>query len=153
MARASTQIRLGRHYIGGEWVTGDGTFADVNPFSGETVAEVAAGGHDDAVRAVAAAAQAFPDWAATVPEERQRLFLATADLVEQRIQEITALLGEETGCGTAFAGFQLRWIVGALRQAAGWGYRPNGELIPSDMPGAMHMAIRRPLGVVAGFSP
>jgi acyl-CoA reductase-like NAD-dependent aldehyde dehydrogenase len=145
--------RHGRHYIGGEWVAGNETFADLNPFTGERFAEVSAGGREEALRAVAAAAEAFPDWAATVPEERQRLFLTTAELVERRVTEITRLLGEETGCGTEFAGFQLRWVVGALRQAAGWGYRPNGELIPSDMPGAVHMAIRRPLGVVAGFSP
>jgi acyl-CoA reductase-like NAD-dependent aldehyde dehydrogenase len=142
-------------YIGGEWVDAASgrTFDDYDPFTGDVYAQVAAGTRDDAARAVAAAAVAFPDWAALAPEHKQRLFLKTADAVEERIPHIKQVLAEETGCGDAFAGFQLKWIVGALRQAAGWVYRPTGELIPSDMPGAMHMAVRRPLGVVASFSP
>ncbi len=149
------QAQRARQYIAGEWVDAStgGTFEDRNPFNGELVAEVAAGTGDDASRAVSAAAEAFPAWAATPPEEKQRLLLRTADVVERRLDHIIELLATETGCGAGFAGFQLKWVVGALRQAAGWVYQPKGEIIPSDMPGAFHMAIRRPLGVVAGFSP
>jgi acyl-CoA reductase-like NAD-dependent aldehyde dehydrogenase len=44
-------------------------------------------------------------------------------------------------------------VRAALRQAAGLAYRPSGEVIPSDTPGALHLAVRRPLGVVAGITP
>jgi vanillin dehydrogenase len=40
-----------------------------------------------------------------------------------------------------------------LRQAANWGYLPAGEVIRSDMPGTFALALRKPLGVVAGISP
>jgi acyl-CoA reductase-like NAD-dependent aldehyde dehydrogenase len=40
-----------------------------------------------------------------------------------------------------------------LRQASNWGYLPAGEVIRSDIPGTFAMALRRPLGVVAGISP
>jgi acyl-CoA reductase-like NAD-dependent aldehyde dehydrogenase len=154
MATAS-EVQERRQYIAGEWVgaSSGGTFDDYDPYSSELYARVAAGTRADAARAVQAAAAAFPDWAATPPEDKQRLFLKTADVVEERVPQIKRVLAEETGCADAFAGFQLKWIVGALRQAAGWVYQPSGEIIPSDMPGAMHMAIRRPLGVVASFSP
>ena len=40
-----------------------------------------------------------------------------------------------------------------VRQAANWGYLPVGEVIRSDTPGTFALALRRPLGVVAGISP
>ena len=142
-------------YIGGEWAgaSGGGSFVDLNPFTGETYARVAAGTRGDARRAVSAAAAAFPEWSATTPQEKQRLLLRTADVVERRAPDIRRVLAQETGGGRTFAEFQISWITKQLRQAAGWVYLPAGEIIPTDMPGTMHMAIRRPLGVVAGFSP
>jgi len=53
----------------------------------------------------------------------------------------------------AFAGFQVLTATRLLRQAANWGYLPAGEVIRSDMPGTFALALRRPLGVVAGISP
>ena len=62
----TTERRL---FIGGEWVDsgGGGTFDVCDPFTGDAVATVAAGTRDDAKRAVAAAAEAFPAWAAAPP--------------------------------------------------------------------------------------
>jgi acyl-CoA reductase-like NAD-dependent aldehyde dehydrogenase len=40
-----------------------------------------------------------------------------------------------------------------LRQDANWAYLPAGEVIRSDNPGTFALALRRPLGVVAGISP
>ncbi len=144
-----------RQYIGGEWVAAStgATFEDRSPYTGEVIAQIAAGTREDTARAVAAAAAAFPAWAATAPQEKQRLLLRTAEVVEARADDIRRILAEETGGGRTFSNFQLSWITKQLRQAAGWVYLPKGEVIPSDMPGTMHMAIRRPLGVVAGFSP
>ena len=144
-----------QQYIDGEWVDGSTgeQFEDYSPHTGEVFAHVADGTRDDAVRAIEAAQRAFPAWADTGPKERQRLLLRTADLVEQRASEISRVLAAETGGVQAFVDFQLSWITGHLRQAAGWVYQPTGEVIPSDEPGTVHMAVRRPLGVVASFSP
>src|SRR5207247_1290884 len=86
MATTAPEIRDCRLYIGGKWqdAAGGETFEDRDPFSGAVVARVAAGGHDDARQAVEAAAAAFPNWAASAPAERQRVFLRAADLVEAR---------------------------------------------------------------------
>lgn len=144
-----------RMYIAGAWrdASAGETFEDLNPYTAATFATVAAGTRDDAELAVSAAAEAFPGWAATSPLEKQLLLLRTAEVVERRADDIRRTLAEETGGGRAFADFQLAWITKQLRQAAGWVYLPLGEVIPSDMPGTMHFAVRRPLGVVAGFSP
>jgi acyl-CoA reductase-like NAD-dependent aldehyde dehydrogenase len=142
-------------FIDGTWrPAADGaTFVDLDPYTLEPFAEVAAGGAEDARQAVDAAAAAFPAWAATTPKVKQEILLRAADIVERRADDIRRVLAQETGGGRTFADFQLSWITKQLRQAAGWAYLPQGEVIPSDMPGTLHMAIRRPLGVVAGFSP
>jgi len=152
-----TPIRLnGRttHFINGQWsAPGGRTFADYNPYNGEVVAEVAAGGRAEADAAVAAAHAAFPGWAATPPSERQRLFLKAADIVERRRQEIAHVMAVEAGTGGAFAGYQVKLVAEQLRHASGWVFKPIGDVIPSDVPGRLAMAVRKPLGVVAGFSP
>ena len=116
-------------------------------------AEVAAGGRTEADAAVAAAAAAFPAWAAMAPRDRQTLFLKAADVVERRTRDILNVMALETGSGAAFTMFQIRWSIDMLRQAASWGYLPVGEVLPSDTPGRFAMAVRKPLGVVAGFTP
>ena len=49
--------------------------------------------------------------------------------------------------------FQMHFTPGLLRQAAGSAYAPVGEVIPSDIPGAMAMGLRQPVGVVGAIAP
>ena len=142
------------HFINGKWSeVGGRTFDDHNPFDGEVFARVAAGGRAEAEAAVAAADAAFPAWAAMTPRDRQRLFLKAAEILESRTQEILRVMALETGAGAAFTMFQVSWSADLLRQAASWGYLPVGDILPSDQPGRFAMAVRKPLGVVAGFTP
>jgi acyl-CoA reductase-like NAD-dependent aldehyde dehydrogenase len=146
-------VREYQQYIGGQWAAPGELFDDLDPFRGTVVARVPAGTRADAARAVDAAAAAFPGWAELPPAEKQLLFLRAADIVERRREEITALLAAETGCAGGFAYFQILTAVRLLRQASNWGYLPAGEVIRSDTPGTFALALRRPVGVVAGISP
>jgi acyl-CoA reductase-like NAD-dependent aldehyde dehydrogenase len=146
-------VREYQQYIGGQWVAPGRLFDDLDPYRGTVMARIPAGTRADAARAVDAAAAAFPGWADLPPAEKQALFLRAADIVERRAGEITALLAAETGCAGGFAGFQVLTATRLLRQAANWGYLPAGEVIRSDMPGTFALALRKPLGVVAGISP
>jgi acyl-CoA reductase-like NAD-dependent aldehyde dehydrogenase len=133
--------------------TAQETFQDLDPFTGDVVAEVPAGGADDARRAVEAAEAAFPNWAASPPVQRQAIFLKAADILEGRRDEVVDLLARETGCTFGFAMFQLGFVAGLLRQAAALAYAPVGTVIPSDHPGTLAMGLRRPVGVVAAIAP
>ena len=142
------------HFINGVWTEpGAETFPVLNPLNDELVAEAAAGGGAEAAAAVAAAAAAFPDWAGMAPGTRQLLFLKAADIVERRQEELVRLMAVEGGASRAFSTFQIRLSAAMLRQAAGWGYLPAGDVLRSDVPGRTAMVIRKPLGVVAGFTP
>jgi acyl-CoA reductase-like NAD-dependent aldehyde dehydrogenase len=154
MSTTETAVRELGHFIGGEWVDLDGgeTFDDLDPFTGDVVARVAAGGGDEAKRAVDAAAEAFPAWSQTPPAERQRVFLKAADVLEGRGEDVVGWLARETGATFGFGMFQLGFVAGLFRQAAALAYAPIGQVIPSDM-GAFSMGLRRPVGVVGAIAP
>jgi len=154
MSEAVGAVRHTTHFIDGRWSEPGGrTFPNYNPYDGALVAQIAAGGRGEAEAAVAAAHAAFPAWAAMAPIDRQRLFLKAADVVEQRQSDIVRIMAIETGASATFSVFQIRWSANLLRQAAGWGYLPYGDVLRSDTPGRFAMATRKPLGVVAGFTP
>ena len=85
-------MREYQQYIGGEWVSSDNLFDDLDPYRGTVMARVPAGTRADAARAVDAAAAAFPGWAELPPAAKQAMFLRAADIVERRQAEITAVL-------------------------------------------------------------
>ena len=142
-----------KHFIGGEQVGSGGTFEDADPFTGETVARVAAGTRAEARAAIEAASAAAPGWAASAPAERQQVFLAAADILESRRDEVVSWLARETGCTFGFGMFQMGFVLGLFRQAAALGYAPLGQVIPSDHPGTLAMGLRRPVGVVGAIAP
>ncbi|MDP9224139.1 MAG: aldehyde dehydrogenase family protein [Actinomycetota bacterium] len=144
-----------KQYIGGAWVdaAAAATFEDVDPFTGHALASIPASTREDARRAVHVAQESFAEWSQTPPGRRQAIFLAAADILESRRDEVVRLLAQETGCTFTFGMFQMGFVPGLLRQAAALAYSPIGEIIPSDMPGAMAMGIRRPVGVVAAIAP
>jgi acyl-CoA reductase-like NAD-dependent aldehyde dehydrogenase len=100
-----------RQFIGGEWTgaSGEGIFEDLDPYSGEVVATVAAGTREDARQAIEAA---FPAWSPSPPAERQRVLLAAADILERRAEEVVGLLARETGCVTY--GFGMDTVAGRV---------------------------------------
>jgi acyl-CoA reductase-like NAD-dependent aldehyde dehydrogenase len=151
---ATTAAQEYRQFIGGDWVVAaDGaTYEDSDPFTGDVVATAAAGGAEDARRAIEAAAAAFPGWSQTRPAERQRIFLKAADILEARQQEVVELLARETGSTFGFGMFQSMFVPNLFRQAAALAYASLGQLLPSDT-GAFAMSIRKPVGVVGALAP
>jgi acyl-CoA reductase-like NAD-dependent aldehyde dehydrogenase len=152
---AQTAVQEAKQFIGGSWTdAADGaTFEDRDPYNGEVVAIVPAGGTEDARRAIDAASAAFPAWSASSPAERQSVFLKAADILESRRDEIVSMLARETGATFGFAMFQMHFVPGLFRQAAAVGYQPIGQILPSDNPGTFAMGVRKPVGVVGAIAP
>jgi acyl-CoA reductase-like NAD-dependent aldehyde dehydrogenase len=155
MKGGTKMTRQYKMYIDGEWVDAlDGdAYDDLNPYTGDVFAKVPAGKRADAKRAVDAAVGAFPAWSHSLPAERQALFLKAAEILEKKQMDIVTILAEETGCTFGFAMFQTMFTPGLLREAAAQTHQATGEIIPADLPGAFNMAIRQPVGVVAGIGP
>jgi acyl-CoA reductase-like NAD-dependent aldehyde dehydrogenase len=85
------------HWIGGERVASEARFEDVSPIDERVIGEVAAGGGDEARRAVDAALDAFESWGRTSPAQRAAALHRVADGVEARIPELAAVETEDNG--------------------------------------------------------
>jgi acyl-CoA reductase-like NAD-dependent aldehyde dehydrogenase len=129
------------------------TFDRVSPVTGEVVTRAAAATLEDADAAVAAARQAFPVWAALPPTERRRRLLKAADLMQERAPDFIKAGILETGGTRVWYGFNAKLASNMLREAASMTTQLGGEVIPSDVPGNMAMAVRQPAGVVLGIAP
>jgi len=142
-------------FVDGKWVdaSGGGTFEDLNPYTGEVYANVAAGGAEDMRRAVDAAQAAFPEWAATPPGAKRQIFLKAADVMESRQDELVRAMMEEVGGTIGISMFQMGFVPGLYRMAASAAYDVKGEIIPADHANSFFMAMRQPAGVVACFAP
>ncbi len=132
---------------------GQATYVRHNPMTGEVASTAAAASAADAVAAADAAAAAFPAWSKLGPNERRAKLMKAADLLAARAADFTALMMAECGATAGWAGFNVHLAAGMLREAAAMTTQIAGEVIPSDKPGSMAMAIRQPVGVVLGIAP
>jgi acyl-CoA reductase-like NAD-dependent aldehyde dehydrogenase len=142
-------------FINGEWqgAFDNRTFEKTNPFTGEIISRFSSARRNDARRVVDAASDAFPAWSASPPAVRRNLFLQAADILDRRQPEIARTMGEEMGGTFGWGMFNCIFTAGLLREAAAQAYGLIGEIIPSDLPDTVAMAIRQPVGVIVGIAP
>jgi acyl-CoA reductase-like NAD-dependent aldehyde dehydrogenase len=129
------------------------TFNRLNPVTGEVATKASAASVEDARAAADAAAAAFPKWAALGPNERRKRLLKAADLLEARAQQFATLGLAEMGATQGWGHFNVHFAANILREAAAMTTQVTGEVVPSDVPGSLAMAIRQPVGVVLGIAP
>ena len=131
----------------------DATFERINPVTGAPATRAAAATVADAERAADAAAAAFPAWAALGPGARRAVLMKAADLMQSKAAAFTELMIEEVGATAPWAGFNVHLASNMLREAAALTTQIDGQVIPSDKPGTLSMAMREPAGVVLGIAP
>ncbi len=129
------------------------TFERRDPITGEVASRAAAASVADAQAAADAAAAAFPAWSKLGPNARRTVLLKAADLLEGRAAEFVTLMASEIGATAGWAQFNVKLAAGMLREAASLTTQITGEIIPSDKPGCVSMAVRQPAGVVLGIAP
>ncbi|MCA3253695.1 MAG: aldehyde dehydrogenase family protein [Rubrivivax sp.] len=132
---------------------GQATFERRNPLDGAVVTRAPAASTADAVAAVEAAAEAFKTWSKTGPGERRALLLKAAEALEAKTPKFVEAVPAETGATAMWAGFNVMLAAGMIREAAALTTQIGGEVIPSDVPGSLAMAVRQPAGVVLGIAP
>ncbi|HQR26089.1 MAG TPA: aldehyde dehydrogenase family protein [Nocardioides sp.] len=86
-----------RHWIGGERVSSESTFADISPIDETELAQVHSAGAEEVDRAVAAARAAFPAWAALPVAERSAILRRVADGVEARVEDLSRVETRDNG--------------------------------------------------------
>jgi benzaldehyde dehydrogenase (NAD) len=129
------------------------TFTRLNPLDGNVATTAPAATEADAKSAVDAAAQAFPEWSAMGPGARRALLIKAAHALESKTEAFAAAMAAETGSSGIWAGFNVHLAADMLLEAAALTTQIEGEVIPSNVPGSLAMAVRQPAGVVLGIAP
>ena len=129
------------------------TFDRVNPVTGAVASTTHAMTSAEAVAVADAAAAALPAWSALGPNARRAALNAAAVALEAKGEALVAAMVAECGAHDSWARFNLGLAAGMLREAAALTTQIGGEVIPSDKPGCLALALREPAGVVLGIAP
>jgi benzaldehyde dehydrogenase (NAD) len=139
--------------IGGEILDGSDRFERRNPVTGEAATSAVAATAEEARAAADAAAAAFPAWSALGPNARRALLTKAAAALEAKVDQFVDAMMSEVGATEGWARFNLMLAAGMVREAAALTTQIQGEVIPSDKPGCLAMALREPAGVILGIAP
>ena len=124
-----------------------------DPVTGKVASVSRAMTVQDACAAVDAAAVAAPAWGALGPNARRALLTKAAAALEAKAEAFVEAMMGEIGATEGWARFNLMLGVSMVREAAAMTTQVGGEVIPSDKPGCLAMAVREPVGVILGIAP
>ena len=139
--------------IGGAVIEGSRRFERRDPVTGDVATSATAATVGEARAAADAAAAALPGWAAMGPNARRALLTKAASALEAKADQFVDAMMGEIGSTEGWARFNLMLAAGMVREAASLTTQIQGEVIPSDKPGCLAMAVREPAGVILGIAP
>jgi acyl-CoA reductase-like NAD-dependent aldehyde dehydrogenase len=149
-------VRTYQLLIDGRWVDAASgkRFEDLNPTTGEVLAQVAEADAADVRRAVAAARTAFEagPWSRMSGGERGRILLRVADLLEREADAIARLESQDNGRPIRETSAQAAILPRWFRYFAGWADKIEGETIPVEGP-YLNYTLRVPLGIIGQITP
>ncbi|MCE5256448.1 MAG: aldehyde dehydrogenase [Spirochaetaceae bacterium] len=141
-------------FIDGKWVDGGGKkFETRCPANGEVLATCAEADKEDVDKAVKAAWRAFETWKDVSPQERQRMLLKIADLMEANADKLAMIetldngkpIRETRGVDIPLSIDHFRYFAGVVRAEEG-----EATMIDKD---TMSLILREPIGVVGQIIP
>lgn len=142
-------------YIHGEWCfaeNGD-TFQSIDPATGDPIEEVPNGSGPDAIRAIDAAAAAFPYWSSRTAYERAGFLYAAYERMMSKLENLASLMTREQGKPIQAARNEVKYGADFLLWFAEEAKRIYGRTIPSARTDQRFMVLRQPVGVVGAITP
>ncbi len=144
------------NYIDGAYVPAvSGKWLDnYNPSTGEVYSQIANSEAEDIENAYQAAARAFKSWSNTTIEERSKIMLKIADLIEERIEDLAMAETMDNGKPLSLsmavdiprASSNFRFFGNAITQFSSEAHESVGL-------NTMNFTLNQPLGVVGCISP
>lgn len=158
---AAELAHAGQMLIGSQWQSASDQSvveAVTNPYTGQTVAEITAAAAEDVEEAVRAAEAGAARWRRTPAHERSGILLRAAELADERVDRIAAILSAENGKTIAEATAECSRSGELIRLATFEGTQLYGETLPLDAnPGTglekVGFTVRQPVGIVAAITP
>lgn len=136
-------------FIDGAWRAGEGgaRLDVIDPATGHSFAQVAAGTTADCMAAVAAADRAAPGWAATPPRRRSEILARAFQLMTERAEAFAELIVRENGKCLADARGEVAYAAEFFRWYAEEAVRIDGDLRTAPSGDNKILVLRRPIGV------
>ena len=140
------------------WIDGrvsDGTdvFNIMNPSTGDLVGTVTETDLRHIEQAIAAAQNAFDNWRTVEPRERAKKLTLWADLIDEHLSDLAAILTSENGKRVIEARNELSHGASALRWAGESLLRVHGETLPNHSLSQKNYTIKQAIGVVGCITP
>ena len=130
----------------------DGSFAHVNPATGQIQASVPLAGPTEIEAAIERARSALPRWRATSPEDKRDLLNRLAALIERDANDLTTMAALESGIPSQLGG-GVSQATAYIRYYAGWAEKIHGEVIRTPPGPVLDYTIPDPYGVIAVVVP
>jgi malonate-semialdehyde dehydrogenase (acetylating)/methylmalonate-semialdehyde dehydrogenase len=144
------------HHIGGQQIEGrsGGRTASVyNPATGEVTGSVSLASTAEVNEAIAVARKAWPEWAQTTPLRRARILNKFLRILEERTDELAAIITAEHGKVLSDAKGEIQRGMEVVEFATAAPQLLKGEVTENVGTRVDSHSLRQPLGVVAGITP
>ena len=145
-----------QNYINGKFVDpiNNNWIDNYNPAKGEVYAQIPNSSKEDIEKAYKAAKKAFPTWSSTALDERSRIMLKIAELLEVNLQQFAEAESLDNGkpiwlakaIDIPRASSNFRFFGNAITQFASESHESVGQ-------DAINYTLRQPIGVVGCISP
>ena len=134
--------------ISNEWID------NYNPSNGEVYSQIANSNEEDVKAAYAAAEAAYPSWSNTTLDERSKIMLSIADLIEKNLDRLAEAESKDNGKPLSLAkvvdipraSSNFSFFAKAITQFASEAHESVGL-------NTMNFTLRQPIGVVGCISP
>jgi len=138
-------------YIDGAWVpsTGTGTHDVVNAATEEVIGRIPEGTPEDVDKAVAAAAAAFPEWAASSVDDRVKYVQQLSEALQSRTEEIATLITSEVGTPLMISQIAQAGLPALMAGS----YVQIAQEFPWEEQIGNSTIVREPIGVVGCITP
>jgi benzaldehyde dehydrogenase (NAD) len=128
-------------------------FTRLDPLTGEVASTAPAMTPAQASAIAQQAGEAQAAWGAMGPNARRAVLMKAAAALEARAEDFVAAMCAEIGATKGWAMFNLTLAASMVREAAALTTQIRGEVIPSDKPGCLALALKEPVGVILGIAP
>ncbi len=141
--------------IGGSWrdASGGGTLSVEDPASGQPLVEVADAQPDDALAALAAAAERQGEWGAHPPRERGEILRRAFEAIVERADELALLMTLEMGKSLAESKAEISYAAEFFRWFSEEAVRIHGRYMVNTTGKGRILTMRQPVGPCVFVTP
>jgi succinate-semialdehyde dehydrogenase/glutarate-semialdehyde dehydrogenase len=142
-------------FIGGEWraASGGGTLAVEDPATGETLVEVADAQEQDAMAALAAAADAQAEWGVHPPRERGEILRRAYEAIVEQTDDLALLMTLEMGKALAESRAEIAYAAEFFRWFSEEAVRIHGRYMVNTTGKGRVLTMRQPVGPCVFVTP